>query len=145
MTPPGRGHALLREAALSPVVGGEFTRGLINPRQSGAIVFPASALQTSAQCEWCAGPPGQDPAERPARHGSCAGTGRPRPTLLLAPGHAGAEAWCAGRRWLVLDAVATVRLGLAAPGAGYLVRPDGHVAWRWQDFDAAAPAGLMRH
>jgi 3-(3-hydroxy-phenyl)propionate hydroxylase len=150
MTPPGRGHALLRDAALSLAVGEEFARALVNPRQSSAIAFPASALQTPEQGAWTTGPaPGATLPSIPLGATHIQALVGPRPTLLLAPGDVAVEACCADRQVVVLDAAAAARLGLTAPGAGYLVRPDGHVAWRWQRFDAAALAAafarLMGH
>ena len=46
MTPPSRGFELMREAALSLAVSNSFARPLVNPRQTTAITFPQSAIQT---------------------------------------------------------------------------------------------------
>ena len=63
----------------------------------------------------------------------------PCPTVLLAAGGAGPAPRGRLRVVPVAEPAVLAALGLAAPGAGYLVRPDGHVAWRWQRFD---PAGF---
>ena len=55
MTPPSAGFRLLREAALSLAVGHDFARTLVNPRQTTAIVFPTSVLNTPEHEAWAGG------------------------------------------------------------------------------------------
>jgi 3-(3-hydroxy-phenyl)propionate hydroxylase len=150
MTPPGRGHALMRDAALSLSVSQDFARALVNPRQSSTITFAESRLQTPEQGEWAAGPPpGATLPSLPLGGSHVQVLVGPCPTVLLATGGAGPEARNGLQVVLVAEPTALAALGLAGPGAGYLMRPDGHVAWRWQQFDpasfAAALARLMGH
>ena len=76
MTPPTRGHALLRTAALSLSVQHAFARPLINPRQSTAITYEDSALSSfPARSAEFAGGPGlgevmPDPPARIAANGT---------------------------------------------------------------------------
>ncbi|MFT5134257.1 MAG: 3-(3-hydroxy-phenyl)propionate hydroxylase [Gammaproteobacteria bacterium] len=46
MTPPSRGHQLMRDAALSLAISHDFTRPLINPRQSQPYTYIDSALSS---------------------------------------------------------------------------------------------------
>lgn len=156
MSPPTAGYALMRDAALSLAVSAPFARSLVNPRQTTAITFPSSRLQTvddagpgpspvpgqtlpnprlrlrAADGSWRAGHllelPGLDPvlivrADHPL------GDALSRPgldVLRVSPADsAAAIAWDA-------DGEALAALGLASAGAALLVRPDGHVAARWQ-------------
>ncbi len=63
MTPPTRGYQLLRDAALSLAVRNEFTRPLLNPRQSQPYTYRNSPLTSCAdrdrefQCGPAAGAP----------------------------------------------------------------------------------------
>jgi 3-(3-hydroxy-phenyl)propionate hydroxylase len=168
MTPPSAGFALLRDAALSLAVSNDFARPLVNPRQTTSITFPASALQSSDMADWVGGPvpgatlsnfpvrlpggvddvhlldmiglvptvvPRAGDAEAVAALAAHAGSGYLR-TVLIAP----AARPQVDQGVVVLDhrhCAATV-LGLRQPGAGYLIRPDLHVAARWQRFDPAA-------
>ncbi len=171
MTPPTRGHALLRDAALSLAVTQDWARALANPRQSAAIGQPDSPLSTPEEGAWPAGTPvpgavlpsvpltspGGEPtwlatlldgeagvitgdaalaatlrqdgaaAHRTLPGGSAPWQGVPQVLLIGPQGDARDDA---GR--------AAALLGLDAPGAGYLVRPDGIIAWRWRRFDHAA-------
>ncbi|WP_052214886.1 FAD-dependent monooxygenase [Belnapia sp. F-4-1] len=142
MTPPTRGHALMREAALSLAVSQDFARALVNPRQSSAIAFPDSRLQTPEQGAWVAGPAvGATLPSLPMGAGHVQAMIGPWPTILAA----GEVDVPQGVRLVAIEEPAVLaRLGLARPGAGYLVRPDGHVAWRWQDWDAAGLAAALR-
>lgn len=58
MTPPSRGHQLMRDAALSIAIKHEFTRPLINPRQSQPYTYLDSALSScrNRDTEFSGGP-----------------------------------------------------------------------------------------
>ena len=167
MTPPTKGHELLRDAALSLASTSPLTRPLINPRQTTAIPLPGSPAASGAR-----------PPAGPAV-GSIlpdlrvtvlrAGQAGPaylldtlglQPTVLLRAGDEAADAWLAGvsadpfRPLAVLPLLQSAQaapqpavldrdggiaavLGLDAPGSGLLVRPDLYVAARWSRFDPA--------
>jgi 3-(3-hydroxy-phenyl)propionate hydroxylase len=164
MTPPTDAHALLRDAALSLAVSEDWARALANPRQSAAVAQPDSPLSSPGQGVWPAGTPGPG-AVLPSvpldgrflaelLDGEAAVvTGDAAVAALLRargamPHHAlpgGSVPWGGVPKAILLgvdaldrDGRAAALLGLDAPGAGYLVRPDGVVAWRWRAFDAAA-------
>jgi 3-(3-hydroxy-phenyl)propionate hydroxylase len=167
MTPPSDGFALMREAALSLAVDHDFARPLVNPRQTTAITFPDSPLSTPDDAPWSGGPvPGATLPTAPVtiRRGNTAQAGYlldllgRRPAVLAFVNGAGLEAQAAAalndaavdvvlvsardqadaRHPVAVDVRGRAAATLAAaPGAGYLVRPDGHVACRWQSFVAA--------
>ena len=164
MSPPTRGHRLLRDGALALAVEHEFARRLLDPRQSQPYLYGASPLSSDEQDIFAAGPA----SGAPLRNHRC-GDGSflldhlgPGFTLLYfsADGEAsaGLRASCAAlavgdevTRLLVIappgaqDESALIdadgRLFAsygAAPGTCYLVRPDRHVCARWQQPDASA-------
>lgn len=58
MTPPTRGHEIMRQAVLSLSLSNEFTRSLINPRQSQPYTYIESALSCfrNRDAEFTSGP-----------------------------------------------------------------------------------------
>src|SRR6185312_10965934 len=127
-TPPTRGHALMRDAALSLAVRHEFARPLVNPRQTTAITFPASRLQTEDAESWAAGPPpGATLPDVPAGEGHLLQRLGLWPTLFLPPGNDPADAAARAERRVEMVALppeTAGALGLEQPGSAMLVRPD---------------------
>jgi 3-(3-hydroxy-phenyl)propionate hydroxylase len=157
MTPPTRGYQLLQTAALSLAVHGEATRPLINPRQSRPYSYVDSPLTTRTAHEdaFSAGPAAGAPLVNRRLDTELFLLD------LLGPGFSGLyfsdsgqipeslgalfeELSVAGEafRPIVIARHADARAELVSPetfapygaadGTFYLVRPDRHVAARWQ-------------
>ncbi len=157
MSPPSRGFDLLREAALSLAGRHRGIAQLVNPRQTEAVAYPDSPL-SSPDTGFDAGPaPGMLMSDVPLSVGHLSdhlGTGF---TVLLwdPQGAAGSvrDAYARalscdvrtvagpGQAGVVASAAVLARWGVAGGGAVYLLRPDGHVAARWQLFP---PIGVVQ-
>jgi 3-(3-hydroxy-phenyl)propionate hydroxylase len=157
MAPPNFAFRLMREAALRLAVIDTRVRTLINPRQSGPIVYRDSPLSVPQQGEWSS---------------EQAAPGMPAPEALLRAAHGRFHlTQCFGKDFVclvfgdgplphvmselaehgigVLDippdadelGQARLRYGLTGGhGRGLvLVRPDGYVMGRWRGLDPAAP------
>lgn len=131
MTPPSRGYALMRDAALGLAVSEAFAKPLVNPRQTTAITFPDSPLSTPDEDAWTGGPvPGATLPNLPFGNGHLLDHLGLKPLVL------------GGDLALERDSEAARRLDAPA-GAGYLIRPDGHVAARWKQMTPAKVAAAM--
>ena len=146
MTPQTRGGALMRDAALSLALRHRFAGEFANPRNMTPYTYADSDLVTPDTGTWRAGPaPGAVAANVRLDDGFLSdilGEGftllcfgdiqgvKPRPGLtvrVMPAQEAVAQAYGAG------------------PGSAYLIRPDMHVAARWQEATAAAiDAALQR-
>ncbi|MBX9609198.1 MAG: FAD-dependent oxidoreductase [Gammaproteobacteria bacterium] len=151
MSPPTRGHRLLRDAALGLARDHAFARRLLDPRQSQPYTYADSVLSTPDDGSFTAGPaPGAPLVNRRLRDGSFlldhlgAGftwlhfdTEVPERLMAIA---ARLRLGAAGLRVLRLDPSDRALAGAydARPGTCYLVRPDRHVSARWRAFDRDA-------
>ena len=163
MSPPTRGHRLLRDATLALALEHDFARQLLDPRQSQPYTYAGSALSSTTPDDFTAGPG----SGAPLRNHRCGDEGFLLDHLGLgftllyfsADGEvpAALRADCAalavgdeslqllviaahgarGASVLVdVDGSLFVAYG-AAPTSCYLVRPDRHVCGRWRQIDGA--------
>ena len=159
MTPPTRGWRLAREAALSLSLKHEFPRGLANPRQMQAYTYSESPLTPYPErdAEFAGGPPcGSVAPNAKLNDGGYlldrAGNGmtailfcerqptREQAALLAQLGRIDkrfvpiviTSAGPASEAKAIADEHGEIaRLFAAAPGTLYLLRPDLHIAGRW--------------
>jgi 3-(3-hydroxy-phenyl)propionate hydroxylase len=151
MTPPTRGFRLLRDAVLSLSLRNEFVRPLFHWRTSRPHDYRDSPLNAVDDDDAVFGSGPVDGAPVPnlklAAHGDdavdvdghlldhlCHGGFTLLSAVPLPALDAMRAAWAA--RGVVVQALArpeAARLGLDAPGAALLVRPDQHVCARWRE------------
>jgi 3-(3-hydroxy-phenyl)propionate hydroxylase len=146
MSPPHRGFALMREAALSLAGRHLGIARLVNPRQTHAITYEQSALSATGD-DVARGPrvgaPLQDVRLDDGRflsealaHGVFTLLSFDEPAMRLPEPAASAAPNASPTLPCVTlaiapDGPAAIAFG-ATPGEAWLVRPDGHVCGRWQ-------------
>jgi len=169
MTPPTRGWRLAREAALSLSLKHEFPRRLANPRQMQPYTYSESPLTPypGRDAEFAGGPPcggvapnarlgdgsylldragdgmtallfceGQPTAEQAALLAQLGRIDKRFVPIVVTSGASAAE------DKIIVDQDGEItRLFAAAPGTLYLLRPDLHVAGRWQ---AIVPGEILK-
>jgi 3-(3-hydroxy-phenyl)propionate hydroxylase len=150
MTPPTRGDRLMRDAALSLALRHEFSRGLVNPRQSQPYDYADSPLNAlpEREAEFAGG----------VRSGAALRNVRLAEGFLLDRLACGFTGLAFGERAPGLDP-GEAPFGMvhlppserrawelydATDGTFYLVRPDGHVCARWRRFDADEARAALR-
>jgi 3-(3-hydroxy-phenyl)propionate hydroxylase len=163
MAPPSYAFALMRTAVLSLAEKHPAVRSLINPRQSSAIAYTDSPLNTPQDESWSTGPaPGvvlpecpltmvRDGVETAVHMTDLLGAGFT--IFQFDAGQGGSVALASVPEATLVTLARRRAAGAIAPyfdhtgrlfalygaqeGAVYLVRPDGHVAGRWHSPIAA--------
>jgi 3-(3-hydroxy-phenyl)propionate hydroxylase len=146
IAPQSLAERALRDAALALAKDHAFAKKMVN---SGRLSLPSAyadtPLSTPDDERWPAGPaPGAPIPDAPFGDGFlCERLGRD--FTLLAADDAAARAAPPGVAVLVAEGAGEVmsRYGLA-PGAAYLIRPDGHVAARFRQADKAQIRKALR-
>jgi 3-(3-hydroxy-phenyl)propionate hydroxylase len=146
MAPGSRGYALMREAALSLALSHKPMASLLNPRQTAAVAYAASAAQGDKFDDGL--PAGSAPMDVPVQWGDASGHLLDRIgacfTLLVLADEA-VQPMQIGGPVPVQTLVITPQQDLQGEVArvwgrcrGYLLRPDGHVlaCWRAPTVDA---------
>ncbi|MEY4713104.1 MAG: hypothetical protein RIS88_2554, partial [Pseudomonadota bacterium] len=152
MSPPSRGFELLREAALSLAGDHPPIAGLLNPRQTSALTYADSPLSSKGDA-FSAGPvegapladvrlaDGTHLTDHLHRTGfTLFGFGTAAAGMQVLADACPRDAKSLPVRAVAIDDAAAAKAYGAAPGAVYLLRPDGHVAARWH-----APSDTQVH
>ncbi|MBB3184500.1 3-(3-hydroxy-phenyl)propionate hydroxylase [Halomonas fontilapidosi] len=163
MTPPTRGYALMRDAALALAYHNDYASGFANPRQVTPYTYAESPLTLADDIGFEAGPvPGAPLINRRLGENDFlldhlasgftllhfSGTGEVEPALLQRIEALRAKGFDLtllriarepGDEDALLDPDGRLFAGYgAASGTAYLARPDRHVAARWKTLDPAA-------
>lgn len=139
MTPPTRGWAVMRDAALGLGVWHEFAGQLANPRQMTPYSYADSPIVSPDTGGFSAGPmAGAALPEVRVGEGYLSDQLRPGFSVLVFDPEIARQVDLAGVRVVTLAREGAAAQVLAAgPGSAYLVRPDGHIAGRWHQAQAA--------
>jgi 3-(3-hydroxy-phenyl)propionate hydroxylase len=151
MTPPTRGWQVLRDAALSLALTEAFARPFADPRQMTPHTYADSPLTTADRGAFAGGPPpgaaSLDVRLADGRH--LLDEMGPGFTLLLFGTHDAGALERAGRSLdptiKILSAARAADRYAARPADAYLIRPDLHVAARWNAPTPADVATAIAH
>lgn len=146
MTPPTRGHRLMRDAALSLALGHPFAGEFANPRQMTPYTYAESPLTVADRDAFEFGPsPGAVATEIRLGDGFLSDHFGRGFTVLAFGRLEGAEAISeAGIALIALPAGGRIaEVYGARNGTAYLLRPDRHVAARWHGADGAEIARTL--
>lgn len=146
MSPPGPGFRLLRDAALHLAADHPWASALVNPRQSSAHIYDASPVIVHDDAIGAGIAPGAVLPNLRLADGTWLHDLLPRDgfaVLATTDGDTGDDA-ALRELGLAVIRLAAPDARLAAPGlAGYLVRPDEHVAALLPDLRAATVAAAL--
>ncbi|MGF6861607.1 3-(3-hydroxy-phenyl)propionate hydroxylase [Rhodobacteraceae bacterium MBR-64] len=146
MTPPTHGWRVMRAAALSLSLREPFAGAFANPRQMVPYTYAESPLTQPDDPAFAGGPtPGAVVCDPPLGDGHLSDRLRGVSVLRFGDGpDLSALDDIAGVQVLTLPATGEAAAGFAArPGTVYLIRPDMHVAARWQAADPPVVAGAL--